>query len=52
VESSRSTSFGRWQVLAGEQAVSGASPTTVVVFLAVAGIAIAAFGFHVIRKGF
>jgi hypothetical protein len=40
------------QVVAGEQVVSGASPTTVVVFLAVVGIAIAAYGFHIIRKGF
>lgn len=40
------------QILSGQQAVSGASPTVVVVFLVVAGIAVAAYGFHVIRKGF
>lgn len=40
------------QILAGEQAVSGASPALVVVFLAVAGVLVAAYGFHIIRKGF
>lgn len=40
------------QILSGQQAVSGASPAVIVVFLVVAGIAIGAYGFHVIRKGF
>jgi hypothetical protein len=39
------------QILSGQQVVSGASPMVVVIFLGVAGIAIAAYGFHVIRKG-
>lgn len=40
------------QILAGQQPVSGASPTFVVVFLAVAGVVVAAYGLHIIRKGF
>jgi len=40
------------QILSGNQAVSGASNLTVVVFLAIVGTVAAAYGFHIIRKGF
>lgn len=40
------------QILWGNQAVSGASNLTVVVFLAVVGTVAGAYGFYVIRKGF
>lgn len=39
------------QILSGNQAVSGASPMVIVVFLAAAGIVAGAYGFYIIRKG-
>lgn len=39
------------QILSGNQAVSGTSDLTVVVFLAAVGTVAAAYGFYIIRKG-